>query len=81
MNIQEFIQAFKKVQQYIDVIYFTDRQTYTKEPNAIFCAFDLNLQEKHEKSLSDITKFVHIMIDLLCSVRLPGSVSYILILI
>jgi hypothetical protein len=57
---------YSKIENYIDIIYFTDRQSFTKEEYAIFLSFDLNFSKNPDELYRDITMFVHCLIDLLC---------------
>mmetsp|Transcript_17681 Transcript_17681/g.18328 ORF Transcript_17681/g.18328 Transcript_17681/m.18328 type:complete len:442 (+) Transcript_17681:39-1364(+) len=56
---------FEKVESNIDIIYFTDRQTYSKEPFVLFCSFYV---DSMNNSLA-ITEFVHALADKLAYVE------------
>ena len=64
---------YKKVEPFIDMIYFTDRQTYTKEQYAIFFSFDIH---SNRKDIDDLmlcyTQFVHALVDLLCGIKISA---------
>jgi hypothetical protein len=58
---------YEKIEEYIDTIYFSDTQSFTTEPYAMFLSFDLDFSKKNaEEVFADITLFVHAFIDLLC---------------
>lgn len=64
INSQAFRAIFEKIQDYIDIIYFSDTQAFTTEPYGMFLSFDLDFSKKSpEESFSDITLFVHAFID------------------
>lgn len=50
---------YSEVEKYIDIIYFTDRQTYSKEKHILFCSFNVSSMQETEK----INKFVHLLAD------------------
>ncbi len=73
---KEFLAAYAKVQPYIDIIYHTDRQTYSKEENAIFFSFDVNTSgNKVEDHFADLTNFVHLFIDMISTAKISSSVK------
>jgi hypothetical protein len=63
------IRLYEKVAKYIDIIYFTDRQTYSKDNNNLFCSFYV---ADMEKSL-EITNFVHLLLDKLASLEISSK--------
>ena len=67
--------VYSKVQPYIDIIYYTDRQTYTKEENAIFFSFDINVSANTTELFANLTTFVHMFIDLLCTAKISTYVK------
>jgi hypothetical protein len=72
---KDFSTAYKKIENNIDIIYFTDRQTYTREQHALYLSFDLNTSSRNlDETFRDITSFVHILIDQLCNVRVSSQV-------
>lgn len=81
-NKQDLLAVYKRVEPFIDIVYFTDRQTYTKEKQAIFFSFDLtncnDIRSFNSGSgynlLNDLTYFVHIFIDILSSSRISTNV-------
>jgi hypothetical protein len=60
---REFQSLYSKIEKYIDLIYFTDRQTYSKEKYSIYFSFDVN---GDSQTFENLTQFVHVTIDLLC---------------
>lgn len=73
---QDFISIYKKIEPFLDIIYFTDRQTYTKEKYAIFFSFDINVSTpKMTEVFRDLTFFVHCFIDLVSSLKVPSNVN------
>lgn len=78
---KSFVSLYKKVEPYIDIVYFTDRQSYSQEPHAIFFSFDVTAVSgsKKEEVFANMSLFVHSFIDLLCSARISSSVIYLFI--
>ena len=65
---KEFRRLYNKIEDFIDVIFFTDRQTFSKEKPSIFFSFDVDLASKNlEEDFANINEFVHLIIDILCS--------------
>jgi hypothetical protein len=67
-NNKDFRRLYNKVEDFIDIIFFTDRQTFSKDKHSIFFSFDFdssrgNLQE----DFANINEFVHLFIDILCT--------------
>ena len=61
--------SYEKIEKYIDIIYFTDRQTYSKENYLLFCSFN---NENMVYSV-EITKFVHLLADKLANFELNSK--------
>jgi len=65
---KDFKKLYNKVENFIDIIFFTDRQTFSKEKHSIFFSFEFNSgSENLEEDYSNINEFVHLFIDILCS--------------
>lgn len=60
---------YNQIEKYIDIIYFTDRQTFTKEKHILFCSFNINNMTNSE----EINTFVHALADKLCTIQLTPS--------
>jgi hypothetical protein len=76
---REFSAAYKKIENNIDIVYFTDRQTYTREPHSLYLSFEVNTGvDNLDEVFTDITAFVHILIDQLSNVRVSSHVSVML---
>lgn len=58
--------SFEKVQGTIDIIYFTDRQTYSKEKYVLFCSFYVDSM----KNAKAITEFCHLLVDKISNIEL-----------
>lgn len=56
---------YEQVEKNIDIIYFTDRQSYSKEKFSIFCSFYVD----NMKNSLLITKFVHALVDKLANLE------------
>ncbi len=63
-NDRVFKGLYQEVEKYIDIIYFTDRQTYSKEKHILFCSFNVNSMKDSTK----ITQFVHMLGDKLSNI-------------
>lgn len=50
---------YEQIEKNIDIIYFTDRQSYSKEKLSLFCSFYID----NMKNALTITKFVHCLVD------------------
>lgn len=65
---KEFRRLYSKIEDFIDIIFFTDRQTFSKEKHSIFFSFDVNASSNNlEEDFSNINEFVHLFIDILCT--------------
>ena len=75
---KDFRKLYNKVESFIDIIFFTDRQTFSKEKHSIFFSFEFNsASENLEEDYSNINEFVHLFIDILCSkLRFSNSVIF-----
>lgn len=60
---------YDKVEPFIDIIYFTDRKTFTKESHMLFCSFNVNSM----KNSLIITEFVHVLADKLHNLEFNSS--------
>lgn len=56
---------YESIESSVDIIYFTDRQTYTKEQYSLFCSFYID----NMKNSKAITVFVHALADKLANVE------------
>jgi hypothetical protein len=56
---------YEAIEPNVDIIYFTDRQTYTKEQYSLFCSFYVD----NMKNSKPITVFVHALADKLANVE------------
>lgn len=63
-----FKKYYQKIEDYIEMVFFTDRRGYGKEKNALVTTFDITrVKGDLNEAMSDMTHFTHILIDLLCS--------------
>ena len=78
---KDFRKLYNKVESFIDIIFFTDRQTFSKEKHSIFFSFEFNAaSENLEEDYSNINEFVHLFIDILCGkLRFNNSVIFLFI--
>lgn len=60
---------YDKVEPFIDIIYFTDRKTFTKESHMLFCSFNVSSM----KNSLIITEFVHVLADKLHNLEFNSS--------
>lgn len=74
---KEFRRLYNKVENFIDLIYFTDRKTFCKDKHSIFLSFDINSsKESLDEDHSNINEFVHLLIDIICTqLRFSNSVK------
>ena len=73
---KEFLSYYSKIENLVDIIYFTDRQTFSKEQHSIFFSFDLNVSSsKLDETMFNLTMFVHLFIDLLCTAKFSSNVK------
>lgn len=56
---------YETIESSVDIIYFTDRQTYTREQYSLFCSFYID----NMKNTKAITQFVHALADKLANVE------------
>jgi len=63
---KEFKRLYNKVEDFIDIIFFTDRQTFSKDKHSIFFSFDFDSSREHlQEDFENINEFVHLFIDIL----------------
>merc|ERR1711957_3134 len=62
---------YKQIEKYIDIIYYTDQQTFCKDKNAIFFSFEIDLDVNRDKdsTLLVITHFVNLFCDTLAQLK------------
>lgn len=75
---KEFKKLFSKVEDFIDIIFFTDRKTFSKDPHSVFFSFDIDTSSNHlDEDFANINEFVHLFIDILCTqLRFTNTVYY-----
>jgi len=71
---KNLLESYNKVEDWIELIYFTDRKTFSRDPQAIYISFELQINHKNLKEkLKEITNFVHLLIDKLSVVKMSAN--------
>ena len=69
-NNKNLFPYYKQIEQYLDIIYFTDQSSFCKEPFAVFFAFNINLTYSgQDRKLLEITHFVNLFVDTLAQLK------------
>ena len=69
-NNKNLFPYYKQVEEYLDIIYFTDQSSFCKEPFAVFFAFNINLTYSgQDRKLLEITHFVNLFVDTLAQLK------------
>ena len=80
-NVEVFMELFnnktlfpyyKEVEPYLEVIYFTDQNSFCKEQFAVFFSFDINLTingSAQQRKFLEITHFVNLFVDTLARLK------------
>ncbi len=66
---------YKSIENCIDIVYYTDRRTFSREKYTLFFSFELN--PKHFNSqgkLLEIIQFVHYFVDNMSLIKQSASV-------
>jgi len=72
---KEILAAFKKIEYYLEIMYFTDQKTFTNEEYGIYFGFELKLDQYGAKKVyQDINDFVHMFIDELCLIDISDKI-------
>ena len=70
-NNKEFLDQYKKIEKFIDLIFFTDRRT-VKDKHGLVVSFELR-NSYTQADFYDMNLFAHILIDLLGSTSLKAT--------
>lgn len=70
VNDKSLNKTFREIENFIDIIYLTDRQTFSKEKIMLFCSFYI---KNDMKDSLIITKFVHKLIDRLATIEFSSN--------
>ena len=80
---KNLLASFKRIEQYLEILYFTDRKTFTLEyiyiyndrNQSIYFGFELYMDQFRAKNVyKDINDFVHQFIDELCLIEITEKV-------
>ena len=78
----DILKLYKKVEEFVDVIYYTDKRTFSKEyhliiyrKHAIHISFEIDLTKSGlEEKFRNITYFSHLYVDYLADFELTQEV-------
>jgi hypothetical protein len=84
-SVEHFIEIFqnknllgfyKSVEPYLDLIYYTDQQTFCRDKSALFFSFELHMNSKsNERKLLEITHFVNLFCDTLAQIQYSDEIK------
>ena len=75
VNNQKLLPFFKEIEEYIEVIYYSDSSSETSSKHYAYFSFYINLQNKSKNRLYlTMIHFVHLFVDKLAAYRFSFNV-------
>lgn len=69
-NNKNLFPYYKQVEEFLELIYYTDQSSFSKEPFVVFFSFDINLTiPNQDRRLLEITHFVNLFVDTLAQLK------------
>jgi len=74
-NKNMLMNLYHSIESNLDIIYFTDRKTYSNERFSLFFSFDLNSKcYNNQGKFEEILKFIHLFVDNLSQLKQSSTV-------